>query len=509
MTTCFLAPDPVQSTFFIPGGNTPGNGVLVFFYVSGSSTKQTVYKDPAAAVAWTNPIVLDSGGNLPLGGEVWFPQGQTFTVKWCPSNDSDPPTSPYRTMDNLAGMNDSSGTVTEWLSGPTPTFVSGTVFTVSGDQTTTFTVSRRIRTTNTSGTVYGTIITSAFGGGLTTVTVVNDSGAMDAGLSLVAYGILDPAHPSIDSFFIDRKASTVASAGSGTTNIWAIVGNYVHVTGTNTIFNFSTAPYAGASMEITFDGSLSLMSSAALSLPLNLNITTTANDRIRIRAETVSTAVLMNYFPLPQQSSGTFYAGPASGAPATPTFRAFTGVESGISLIATRTVVNTTWVAFGTSDIADWSTFNEYEFHLINLRPQLNTDGLFAQISENGGSTFISTGSYPFASMGIDGVTSNANAAGTITGMNLMASGVSNQGQLASSSYSASGLVRVYDPSTVGNFKLFMSDVIYEDQLTRVVRHAGVSQYNGDTGAINGIRFFYAAGNVSTGTFKMYGLRKT
>ena len=106
MAVCFLAPDPIQSTYFIPGSNTPANGGQVFFYIAGSSTKQTVYKDNAGATPWTNPIVLDSGGNLPLGGEVWFPTTQIFKAIFAPFNDTDPPGSPYWTKDNLSGMND-------------------------------------------------------------------------------------------------------------------------------------------------------------------------------------------------------------------------------------------------------------------------------------------------------------------------------------------------------------------------------------------------------------------
>src|SRR6188768_1567664 len=106
MTTCFLAPAPLQNTFFIPGSNTPGAGVQLFLYVAGSNTKQTAYDDPAAATPWANPIVLDSGGNLPSGSkEVWFVSGQTYKAVYAPSNDTDPPGSPYLTLDNLSGIN--------------------------------------------------------------------------------------------------------------------------------------------------------------------------------------------------------------------------------------------------------------------------------------------------------------------------------------------------------------------------------------------------------------------
>ena len=216
MATTYYAPDPIQSTQFIPGSATPANGGQLFFYLAGTSTKQTVYKDNAAATAWSNPIVLDSGGNLPLGGEVWFTQGISYKVIFAPANDADPPASPYWTKDNLTGINDVSSTTSEWISGPAPTFVNATSFTLTGDQTATFTVGRRVRTTNTGGTVYSTITNSVFGA-LTTVTVVNDSSTLDSGLSAVAYSILASNNISVpqSSFNVQPKISGRLTLTSG------------------------------------------------------------------------------------------------------------------------------------------------------------------------------------------------------------------------------------------------------------------------------------------------------
>ena len=66
--------------------------------------------------------------------------------------------------------------------GDVPTYVSATQFTIPGNQTANYTVNRRIKATVTAGTIYGSITVSAYTA-LTTVTVVLDSGALDAGLS--------------------------------------------------------------------------------------------------------------------------------------------------------------------------------------------------------------------------------------------------------------------------------------------------------------------------------------
>jgi microcystin-dependent protein len=169
----------------------------LFFYADGSvSTKQTAFKDSAGNTAWTNPLVLDSGGNLPSGGQVWFTAGQTYKVVFAPSNETDPPASPYRTLIGLAGINDTTSAQSEWVAGPTPQFVAPTQFTLVGDQTPNFQVGRRIRTANTGGTIYSTIQSSVFGV-VTTVTVVNDSGSLDSGLNAVSYALLAATNPSL------------------------------------------------------------------------------------------------------------------------------------------------------------------------------------------------------------------------------------------------------------------------------------------------------------------------
>lgn len=265
----------------------------LFLYAAGSSTKQTAAKDNAGAASWSNPIILDSGGNLPSGGVIWFTAGQNYKAVYAPSNDTDPPASPYRTIDNLSGINDITSAVTEWIAGPTPTFVSGSQFTLSGDQTATFTKSRRLKFTVTAGTTYGAISSVSFAANTTTVNVAFASGALDSGLSAVSYSIIDPSNPSVDAEYADKQASSVASSGNGTTNIWGVAGNSLHITGTNTINNFSTAPYTGAIRELVFDGALSLNHNAtSLIMPGAANITTAVGDTARVYADGASTRVL-------------------------------------------------------------------------------------------------------------------------------------------------------------------------------------------------------------------------
>lgn len=321
----FLAPAPLQNQFFSTG-NTPGAGCLLFTYLAGSvSTKQTVYSDSAGTIPYTNPVVLDSNGNIPNGGVIWIPSGVMIKAVYAPAIDSDPPTSPIRTIDNLSGINDISITIpqSEWTAGPTPTFISATAFTVAGDQTSTYTKARRIKATVTAGTVYATVTNSVFSVGTTTVSVAG--GALDSGLTVISYGLFDPANPSISMYEVSRQATNTVSSAA-TTNIWNTDGNSVHITGTTQILNFSTAPYAGASKTVIFDSTTSISTNPATVVVPSISsgvYTPSASSVITVYADTPTKMLLYdaktqegNWTPGMTATSG----GPLNFAVSTGTF---------------------------------------------------------------------------------------------------------------------------------------------------------------------------------------------
>lgn len=188
------------------------NGGLLFTYAAGSTTKQTTYQDSAANTQHSNPIVLNSRGEPPAA--IWLTAGSTYKFVLAPSTDTDPPASAIWTVDNISGINDTTSAVDQWLSsGLTPTYVSATSFTFTGDQTAIFHVGRRLKTTNTGGTVYSTISASAYGA-LTTITVVNDSGTLDSGLSAVSYGVLSNTNSSLPA--LQAKGDLLTQSAAGT-----------------------------------------------------------------------------------------------------------------------------------------------------------------------------------------------------------------------------------------------------------------------------------------------------
>jgi|SRR5580693_7373408 hypothetical protein len=77
------------------GTGVPLSGGLLFFYVTGTSTKQNTYSDKALTIPNANPIVLDASGRA---GTV-FLQTLPYKTVLAPANDTDPPSSPIWTQD--------------------------------------------------------------------------------------------------------------------------------------------------------------------------------------------------------------------------------------------------------------------------------------------------------------------------------------------------------------------------------------------------------------------------
>ncbi len=186
---------PVFQDAQLDSNGNPYSGAKLFTYAAGSTTKQTVYQDSNGSSAHTNPIILNSRGEPPA--PIWLTKGSIYKFVLTTPTDSDPPVNAIRTIDNVSGINDTTVSLDQWIaSGLTPTYVSATSFTLAGDQTTAFHVGRKLKSINSGGTIYSRITVAAYAAGTSTITVENDSGTLDSGLSAVSYGIVTRANTS-------------------------------------------------------------------------------------------------------------------------------------------------------------------------------------------------------------------------------------------------------------------------------------------------------------------------
>jgi hypothetical protein len=184
---------PIGNSQILDANGNPLVGGTIETYLAGTSTPETTYTDDTGGTAQGVVMTLNSLGR-PTLGPVWMLGG--VALKFIIKNALgvvQPPT-----FDDILGVGDIASTTDQWIVySAAPTYISATSFSLVGDQTNTFQAGRRLRTINAGGTVYSTIRSSSFAAGITTVTVINDSGVLDANLSQVGYGLLSVTNPSI------------------------------------------------------------------------------------------------------------------------------------------------------------------------------------------------------------------------------------------------------------------------------------------------------------------------
>jgi hypothetical protein len=92
-----LSPYPIIQEFD-DNGNFLSGGKL-FTYAAGTTTKQNTFTDSSGGTPNTNPVILDARGEA----NVWLSPTLLYKYVLSPSTDSDPPTNPIWTVDNIGG----------------------------------------------------------------------------------------------------------------------------------------------------------------------------------------------------------------------------------------------------------------------------------------------------------------------------------------------------------------------------------------------------------------------
>jgi hypothetical protein len=98
MAVVYLSPvGGVAAQFFNNDGTVLSGGKL-YTYAAGTTTPQATYTTNAGTIARTNPIILDSAGRVPGGGEIWV---TAATYKFVLNDSTD---ALIATYDNVYGI---------------------------------------------------------------------------------------------------------------------------------------------------------------------------------------------------------------------------------------------------------------------------------------------------------------------------------------------------------------------------------------------------------------------
>ena len=180
---------------------------------------------------------------------------------------------------------------------------------------------------------------------------------------------------------------------------------------------------------------------------------------------------------------------------------AFTGTitgTQGLVLLQTVTVSDDATVTVGSSSLFT-STYKVYQIHGINIHPA--SDGVVFRCRLSTGSS-VRSANYEYSRR----QTIHSNSSITNRGSNSDA-----QVNLAESLGNGNNechniLMTIYNPSESTFTKNINFMSAGRDLSPNTAMNTGAFSYEGDEFAIDGVQFFYASGNVSTGTFKLYGV---
>ncbi len=159
----------------------------------------------------------------------------------------------------------------------------------------------------------------------------------------------------------------------------------------------------------------------------------------------------------------------------------------------------------GTSDVVLDGTYPVYEFHFYNIHPSDDAAKLMWR-SRTGGSygiattsTFIQTYHNEAGSAQNFSLNTSYDASQG-TGDLYLSDGVGND-----SDQSASGIFRLYAPSSTTYVKHFMAEVqhVSAGDTCNISRSAG---YINTTSAVDGIKFFFDSNHIDAGEIKLFGV---
>lgn len=183
----------------------------------------------------------------------------------------------------------------------------------------------------------------------------------------------------------------------------------------------------------------------------------------------------------------------ATGAP---------GSGGGIVLLEQHTAASS-----ASLDFTSWSSssYDEYEIHIVSLVPATNASALRLEMSIDGGSTWDTTsGHYSWAYQYVLKASAGEGGSDSDTSISLF------DNMNSASKISQSGKFTLFNPGSTSLYKTLVGLLNQTDssRTTQTVGFFHASKYLVDGSAVNGLRFIASAGNIASGTIRVYGIAK-
>jgi hypothetical protein len=164
----------------------------------------------------------------------------------------------------------------------------------------------------------------------------------------------------------------------------------------------------------------------------------------------------------------------------------------GLILLSTATANNVATIDF-TGINAD---YDHYQVHIINARPVTDSVTFYMRTSSDNGASY-DDGANDYRNT----IPSQADAAQIRFNTN----GIGNDG---ANEAGLSGIITVYNPAQTTLWKEMMFQYVMTNSVANAETATGYGRRNAAT-AISAFRFFFSTGNIASGIFKLYGIRKS
>lgn len=175
---------------------------------------------------------------------------------------------------------------------------------------------------------------------------------------------------------------------------------------------------------------------------------------------------------------------------------------SSLVLIQSQTAAASASIDFTTGIDA---TYNEYVLAFTDVVLATNDEQMNLRISLDGGATFKAGAADYQHSKLVTGTTGTPFDEGS-TGDTIIK--LMGMGQLNADASSLSGVIRFFNPAGTAKKKVFLWDLAFFRN-ANPRRNSGYGCYIAAATAINGVRLLAGSGNITSGTFALYGVRKS
>lgn len=141
----------------------------------------------------------------------------------------------------------------------------------------------------------------------------------------------------------------------------------------------------------------------------------------------------------------------------------------------------------GVSGIVFDGTYDKYTVEFINVAPATDAVSLYGRVYVAG---VLQTGVAAYDSLG---VTAPQMAFGSSIG--------------SSAGEGIDGTLSVYNPAGTTQLKRFRMSGVYTTSSGLPASNTSVGEFN-SASAIDGLRFYFSSGNIESGVFRLYGIRR-